>query len=313
MFDDYKDSQCVAYRMIKNSILMNRVSHAYLIDSNNFTDINGFISSFVKLLLCPYGYSNNLNCGECSRCMRIENGNDPEVRYIYPDGLYIKKEQLKDLQEEFNLSSIEGNRRVYVIWNCEKMNVQASNSILKFLEEPVSNIVAILVTSNIDSILPTIVSRCQYIKLVNNSKFDNTLDYAKNLIFEITKDREIEEIDVDNYVDSILKFSLYFEEHKNGTIVYMKKLWLDIFSDRISFIIGFQLLISLYYDILKYKLYDKLEFYVDYEVKVIKIANMLKTDNVINRINVLIKYMELIKYNLNLNLLMDSLVIELGE
>ncbi len=313
MFDDYKDSQSVAYRMIKNSILMNRVSHAYLIDSNNFTDINGFISSFVKLLLCPYGYSNDLNCGECSRCMRIENGNDPEVRYIYPDGLYIKKEQLKDLQEEFNLSSIEGNRRVYVIWNCEKMNVQASNSILKFLEEPVSNIVAILVTSNIDSILPTIVSRCQYIKLVNNSKFDNTLDYAKNLIFEITKDREIEEIDVDNYVNSILKFSLYFEEHKNGTIVYMKKLWLDIFNDRISFIIGFQLLISLYYDILKYKLYDKLEFYVDYEVKVIKIANMLKTDDVINRINVLIKYMELIKYNLNLNLLMDSLVIELGE
>ena len=94
-------------------------------------------------MLCPYGYSNNSNCGECSRCMRIENGNDPEVRYIYPDGLYIKKEQLKDLQEEFNLSSIEGNRRVYVIWNCEKMNVQASNSILKFLEEPVSNIVAI--------------------------------------------------------------------------------------------------------------------------------------------------------------------------
>ena len=93
----------------------------------------------------------------------------------------------------------------------------------------------------------------------------------------------------------------------------MKKLWFDIFNDRISFIIGFQLLISLYYDILKYKLYDKLEFYVDYEVKVIKIANMLKTDDVINRINVLIKYMELIKYNLNLNLLMDSLVIELGE
>ena len=73
------------------------------------------------------------------------------------------------------------------------------------------------------------------------------------IIIITSKDSEIDEIEVDNYVNSILKFSLYFEEHKNGTIVYMKKLWFDIFNDRISFIIGFQLLISLYYDILKYK------------------------------------------------------------
>jgi len=59
----------------------------------------------------------------CLKCKRIDNGNYTEVRYIYPDGLFIKKEQLLELQSDFNLSSVEGKKLVYVIWNCEKMNV----------------------------------------------------------------------------------------------------------------------------------------------------------------------------------------------
>lgn len=314
MFDDFKDNQKIVYSMLKNSIKLNKISHAYLIDSNKYEDIKDFINSMIKLLICPFGYSNRNNCGQCIRCDRIENGNDTEVRHIYPDGLTIKKEQLMELQENFNLSSIEGNRRVYVIWDCEKMNVQASNSILKFLEEPVSNIIAILVTSNVDALLSTIVSRCQYIKLNNYNMYSaDSLVNVERLINSCGI-RDVVDIDnVSNYVDIILNFVLYYEENKVDAIVYMKKLWHDNFKDRIMYVFAFQLIIQLYYDILKYKLRSELSFYSDYEVKVVRIANMLDIDTVVNRICIFIKYLEYVKYNLNLNLLMDSLIIELGE
>lgn len=312
MFDDYKDSQSIVYTMVKNSIKLDKVSHAYLIDSNNFSDIDNFITSFIKVLLCPNHYSNDDLCEGCNRCVRIENKNDPEVRYIYPDGLNIKKEQLRELQDEFNLSSIEGNRRVYVIRDCEKMNVQASNSILKFLEEPVSNVVAILVTSNIDALLPTIVSRCQYVKLNQNEIYcDKTLVNAEKLI----KSCGFYDVDSDNielYVEKAIDFVLFYEQNGYDTLIYMKKLWNDIFGDRSGYIIGMQLIIQLYYDILKYKLKGKICFYLDYEVKVVKVANLLSLDDVIRKVNIWIEYLELLKYNVNLNLFMDSLIIELG-
>ena len=57
------------------------------------------------------------------------------------------------------------NDRIYIIKDCDKMNKQASNSLLKFLEEPVPGIIAILMTNHIGKLLDTIISRCQLIRL----------------------------------------------------------------------------------------------------------------------------------------------------
>lgn len=73
-----------------------------------------------------------------------------------------------DLQSEFSKKSIEGSKKVYIIKSADKMNIQTANSILKFLEEPIDEIIAILVVDNINLMLPTIISRCQVIKLNKN-------------------------------------------------------------------------------------------------------------------------------------------------
>lgn len=86
-----------------------------------------------------------------------------DVKVIKSDGMWIKKDQLLDLQSEFNNKAFEGNKKIYIIRSAEKMNVQTANSILKFLEEPVDDIIAILITDNINMLLPTIISRCQVI------------------------------------------------------------------------------------------------------------------------------------------------------
>ena len=92
----------------------------------------------------------------------------PEIKIINPDGLWIKKEQLDEIQKEFSTKAVFGTKKIYIINEADKMNSSAANSILKFLEEPVPNIIAILVTNNIYQLLDTIISRCQVISLRKN-------------------------------------------------------------------------------------------------------------------------------------------------
>ena len=143
MFDDFKDSQHIAYSLLINSINNDKVSHAYLIDGNNNEDAFDFVMSFVKMLLCINHYSNYDNCDGCNQCKRIDDHNFSEVKIIESDSLIIKKEQLLELQSEFSRIGIENNKRVYIIRDCDKMNKHAANSLLKFLEEPEKGIIAI--------------------------------------------------------------------------------------------------------------------------------------------------------------------------
>ena len=312
MFDNYKDSQFLAYSLILNSIKNNKISHAYLIDGNNYSDLENFILSFVKLLVCPYNYTNYDKCFNCNKCMRIDNGNYTEVKYIRPSNNLIKKEQLTDLQEVFSLSNIEGEKKIYVIWNAELMNEYASNSILKFLEEPNDNIIAILVTSNIGAILPTIVSRCQYFKLSNlNSFFDNTNDNFKKVFDDLGLNAE--KFDYLELSNTALEFLLFFEKNGLDTFLFLKKMWYNSVVDRDCFRFCFKIILYFYYDVLKYKVGNNYCFYFDYKDKIIEISSNLEIIDIVNRINIFLKYYELLNYNLNLNLLMDRLIIELGD
>ena len=98
MLDAYKDGQAVAYNIMMNAINNNKLSHAYLFDSNGNSDVMNIVLSFVKIIICMDKKSDEeiLNI-----CDRIDNGNYIDVKIIEPDGLWIKKEQLLDLQSEF--------------------------------------------------------------------------------------------------------------------------------------------------------------------------------------------------------------------
>ena len=162
MLDIYKYEQPILYNILNNSIINNKLSHAYLFDSNGNSDVYDIVLSFTKMIIT----SNITNETEKNNiCMRIDDGNYVDVKVIEPDGMWIKKDQLLDLKSEFSKKSIEGSKKVYIIKSADKMNIQTANSILKFLEEPIDEIIAILVVDNINLMLPTIISRCQVIKL----------------------------------------------------------------------------------------------------------------------------------------------------
>ena len=297
MFDEYKESQQIVYKTLTNEIKNNKYSHAYLFEANGNPDAFSLVMGFVKMLLCPYNYSNNEKCVNCTICERIDKNIYSDLKIIEPDGMWIKKEQLDELQKEFSTKSVESNKKVYIINGAEKLNPQAANSILKFLEEPEEGIIAILITNNVYQLLSTIVSRCQIISLAKST--------TKNINIDLSKE-ELEE-----KLDSINNFVKYLEKEKLDTIIMSNKLWHDIYKERKDYILGYELMLIYYKDILNYKLNRKLELFDNYIEDIKMISDNNTFNNIIFKINKIIELKEYIKVNANQNLLLDKLIIEL--
>lgn len=317
MLDDFKESQFVAYSLLTNAIKNNKLSHAYLIDANHYEEAFDFVLAFIKSILCKEHHTNFNSCGNCNLCQRIQNRNYPEVKIIETDSSIIKKEQLLELQSEFSRSSIEGEYRIYVIKDCDKMNKQASNCLLKFLEEPVPGIIAILLTNHFNKLLSTIVSRCQIIRLNNivslkeNSTLENlalvTCDNKEDVTLLLNDETK------KNLIDSVLSFLDYFEENKLDVLVYMKNMWYNNISTREDTGLALLLMIYFYYDVLNCKVGNSKYFFCDRVELVKKIANMNSIDSILSKLEIIHYGYEMVYCNLNLNLLLDDIVIRLGD
>ena len=166
---------------IEKTVSYNTVSHAYLIEISDYDKDFPLIVLFVKLLLCKnsINHVSKLNCKKCNICNLVDTNNYPDFRIVQPDGKEIKKQQVIDLQDDFKKKSFLDNRQIYIIKEAEKLNLSAANTILKFLEEPEDNIIAILLTTNKFKVLDTIVSRCQSLTTFN-SEYSNDIFSEEN-------------------------------------------------------------------------------------------------------------------------------------
>ena len=171
---------------VQNIVSNNKISHAYIIELYDYDTDMDLINRFIKLLLCKNGIKDvdNVNCGACNICSLVDSHNYPDIRYIEPNGKEIKKNQLLELQKDFNNKSLLENKRIYVIKEAEKLNTSAANTLLKFLEEPADDIIAILLTNNRYKLLDTILSRCQV----------------------LTVGAEVTELDYSNEVNDVLTY-----------------------------------------------------------------------------------------------------------
>lgn len=120
-------------------------------------------------------------CDRCHVCQRIAlfklppaDDNDAnkqilwsehrDVGLLRPAGRFITVHQIRELERETNFRPFEGAARVFIVEDAERMNEQASNALLKTLEEPHPTSHLILLTSRPASLLPTIRSRCQVVR-----------------------------------------------------------------------------------------------------------------------------------------------------
>lgn len=162
-FEELASLQPVVMKQLQTMFEKNRLAHAYIFDGEKGSGKGDMMQFFVKLLLCESPLE-NVPCETCRNCRRIDSGNHPNIRYIEPDGQNIKIDQIRELLAEMTLKGFEEGRKIYVLKQTERLNNASANTLLKFLEEPDGNVTAILLTEQIQNILPTIRSRCQHIK-----------------------------------------------------------------------------------------------------------------------------------------------------
>jgi DNA polymerase-3 subunit delta' len=153
-----------AKALLQQALRLGRIAHAYLFAGPEGSGRHETAVAFAQAVLCERGGDDA--CGACLSCRKISHGNHPDLHWIKPDGASVKIEQIRELQRELSYRTAGAGYKVYIIEAAETMTVQASNSLLKFLEEPPSPVVAILIAPGAGAVLPTIRSRTQLVPFV---------------------------------------------------------------------------------------------------------------------------------------------------
>ena len=252
---------------------------------------------FSKVLICPNKYKEN--CNDCNICARIDDNTFNELKIINPVNNVIKKESVIELRNAFQTNSIEGKNEVYIINDAECLNASAANAILKFLEEPDSNTVAIFTTTNLDMVLPTIASRCQVIKL-NNDSIDKGIDF-------VVKQTNLTEEEIYAALDFIRlaenNYSLAFSKAKEE--------FLNQFQTKDKLSSALYVMLLFYKDILNYKLKNSCLYFEKNDL--ISIANRSSINLITKKISFILENIYKLEYNVNILLFMDNLLIGIGE
>ena len=255
-----------------------KIAHAYLIETNNITKCYEDVKKIIKGICCKEEF--NENCTKCNICHLIDINNLPSFITIEPDGKNIKKEVIEYLKKSFSHVSMCTINNFYVIKYPEKMNDTAFNKMLKFLEEPEDHIIGFLITNNKDDVANTIISRCEILKINYKETPEHEMLGLDPDKFEMLNKMAI---DYSKMIDKNDKFIVWYN---NSTL-------LKGLPSRNEVAAFLRILFNIYFERM----------------------NDYKSNNnlCIKQVNVLAKYLEQLNFNVNTSLLLDSMVIELGE
>lgn len=149
---------------LKQVLNHHELAHAYLLVGPTGSG-KGEIARWLALrLFCLHPVNNEPDL-TCAECQRILTGNHPDIVMAAATGRQIKVDEIRHLKAEFTKSAMEGNQKIFIIRDAEKMTTGAANSLLKFIEEPGPGVYILMLTSNKSAVLPTIRSRTQVIEM----------------------------------------------------------------------------------------------------------------------------------------------------
>ncbi|WP_068675868.1 DNA polymerase III subunit delta' [Oceanobacillus sp. Castelsardo] len=324
-WSEIAEIQPLASKVITNSIKKDRVSHAYLIHGERGTGKEEIATILTKVLFCmePNGIE---PCNHCINCRRIESHNHPDVHWIEPEGKSIKKEQVENLQKEFTYSGLESNRKVYVIKDADTLTVNASNRILKFLEEPTRQTTAIMLTENSQAILPTIRSRCQIIDLkplnsvsFQNKLLENGINKQDAILFSALTNNLQEAIEWSNdewFAEArklVIQLVEMFSTKPEDVYLFIHSHLIPLLKERKDQERTLDLLLLAFKDILYYHIGNENEptFYQSTDVLLEKAAMSFSEEQIMDVLNAILKAKRKLKQNVQPTLVFEQLVLQI--
>ena len=315
-------NQPTIYRTFVRALQTNHLSHAYLLSGNPGTPLLEVAKYLAKSILCEDPCP--LACNNCITCLRIDDENYPDFIVYDGEKKTIKKEEVGNIEEQFEKTAFESKGiMVYILHLVENMTVEAINSILKFLEEPHEGVYAFLTTNNENNVLPTIISRCQLMRLklidrkevINNAIGNNVpkedaeiLSYFYNdgdLIQEVLEDKEKKA----SYSDAKTAFTEFLTALENDdnreAIYYAQKNIIPLVKTKESARFFLDMLVQAFEDMLNINQGKKpiLDSFKD-------TLNVLakKLNHISDSLLEILKDRNLLNTNVNISLLIDHLV-----
>ncbi|MEH7354727.1 DNA polymerase III subunit delta' [Neobacillus drentensis] len=326
-WDQLEELQPTVLKMLKNSLVKNRVAHAYLFEGMRGTEKKEVGLLLTKALFCESLIEGYKPCEECNNCRRINSGNHPDVHIVEPDGLSIKVDQIRNLQAEFSKKGVESLKKVYLISHADKMSVSASNSLLKFLEEPSPGTVAFLLTEQQQQILPTILSRCQILafhplapQVMVKQLVENGVEPVKApLLAQLTNNLdEALKLNVDEWFAQAQKIVVkLFEVLKKNPLEAMVTLqgdWFLHFKEKEQIQRGLDLLLLIFKDLLYIQL-DKEEqiVFIQESERLKQFALKTSGRRLSDQMSAILDAKRKLQANMNPQLMMEQLVLKLQE
>ncbi|MFZ7102173.1 MAG: DNA polymerase III subunit delta' [Peptococcaceae bacterium] len=157
--------QDTAVKMLKNSIIGNHISHAYLFAGPEGVGKKAAALAFAQALNCVNSAdSPGRGCQTCISCRKVLNSNHPDIEVIKPDGQSIKIDQVRNLKNKVYYKCYESKYKVIIFDDAHLLTIEGANSLLKVLEEPPENTIFVLVTAEPQQLPDTILSRCQQVQ-----------------------------------------------------------------------------------------------------------------------------------------------------
>ena len=171
---------------LMGAIQHGKVSHAYLINGERSSGKEFIAKVFAKALQCEEGGIEP--CGKCHSCKQAESGNQPDIIFVThekPNSFGVEDIRTQ-INQDIVIKPYSSKYKIYIMNEAEKMTVQAQNALLKTLEEPPAYAVIILLTTNVEAMLPTILSRLVVLNM-------------KPVGDQLVKDYLMKEVKVPNY------------------------------------------------------------------------------------------------------------------
>ena len=145
---------------LQNAILSQKVSHAYILNGPDDSGKKMIAEAFAMALQCEKHGTEG--CMECHSCKQALSGNHPDIIFVSHEKPNVIG--VDDIRNQINgdvaIKPYSSPKKIYIMNEGEKMTVQAQNALLKTLEEPPEYAVIIILTTNLETLLPTILSRC---------------------------------------------------------------------------------------------------------------------------------------------------------
>lgn len=274
--------------LFMNLIKTNRLQHAYIFEGVAGTGKYEMARWIAQRLYCQKPTDDGSPCLDCNQCFRIQQGEHPDVTTLQPDGQTIKVDQVRAIKEEFSKSGMETRRKILIVEDMEKMTTNAANSLLKFIEEPEGEITIMLLTTEVQQLLPTIVSRAQIIHFpirdikirIEDIQEKGIPREAATIIAYLTQDTDqaiviYESEEFSSIVEVVWKWFVLLHKNSDQAFIFIQTDLLEYAKNREQASLILELLILLYRDVTAICFeQDRVIAFSKYEVRLHEMASM---------------------------------------